>query len=120
GVRRDAVDEAARAAGLGELLDRLPDGLNTIAGERGLTLSAGERQRVALARAFLANPEVLILDEPTAALDMDRERELFESLRRVFRGKTVIAITHKPLLARAADYVLRVEGGRVVESPVMV
>ena len=120
GVRLDSVEEAARAAGLGELLDRLPDGLNTIAGERGLTLSAGERQRVALARAFLANPEVLILDEPTAALDMDRERELFESLRRVFRGKTVIAITHKPLLARSADYVLHVEGGRVLESPVMV
>ena len=120
GVRLDSVEEAARAAGLGELLDRLPNGLNTIAGERGLTLSAGERQRVALARAFLANPEVLILDEPTAALDLERERELFESLRRVFRGKTVIAITHKPLLARSADYVLRVEGGRVLESPVMV
>jgi ATP-binding cassette, subfamily B, bacterial len=119
GTPRVAVEEAAHAAGLTDLIRGLPDGLNTIAGERGLTLSAGERQRVALARAFLASPEVLILDEPSAALDLDRERELFESLRKRYFGRTVIAITHKPMLAASADYVLRLEDGRVVESQVL-
>jgi ATP-binding cassette subfamily B protein len=115
GVTRPAVADAATAAGLGELLRRLPEGLDTIAGERGLTLSAGERQRVAIARAFLSNPQVVILDEPSAALDDSLERDLLGSLRREFSGRTLIAITHKPLLAAAADHIVRIEQGRVVE-----
>jgi ABC-type bacteriocin/lantibiotic exporter with double-glycine peptidase domain len=83
-----------------------------------LTLSAGERQRVAIARAFLADPDVLILDEPSAALDPERERELAANLRLKFSGKTVIVITHKPLLALEADHVLRIEQGRLVQSGV--
>jgi ATP-binding cassette subfamily B protein len=113
---REQVENAARAAGLGDYLGGLPEGLDTVTGERGLTLSAGERQRVAIARAFLSNPEVLILDEPSAALDSAREEELLINLRREFSGKTLIAITHKPLLASMADYVLRIEDGRVIES----
>jgi ATP-binding cassette subfamily B protein len=117
-VSRLQVEQAAEAAGLGDLLSRLPKGLDTIAGERGLTLSAGERQRVAIARAFLADPDVLILDEPSAALDPERERELAGNLRLKFSGKTLIVITHKPLLALEADHVLRIEQGRLVPSGV--
>jgi ATP-binding cassette subfamily B protein len=115
---RTAVEEAAQAAGLQELLRGLPKGIDTVVGERGLTLSAGERQRVAIARAFLSNPDVVILDEPSAALDVERERELVENLRWKFAGKTVIAITHKPALATAADYVLYIKDGRVAECEV--
>ena len=115
-VSRAQVFQAAEAAGLKPLLERLPLGLDTLVGERGLTLSTGERQRVAIARAFLADPDVLILDEPSAALDSASERELLDNLRRNFHGKTLVAITHKPLLASLADHVLRIEHGRVVES----
>ena len=115
-VGRVAVEQAAHAAGLTELLRGLPEGLNTVAGERGLTLSAGERQRVAIARAFLAKPEVLILDEPSAALDAACERELVDNLRWAFAGKTLIAITHKPALASVADHILYIKDGRVAEA----
>src|SRR5262249_41063001 len=114
----EAVETAAQAAGLTELLQGLSNGLNTVVGERGLTLSAGERQRVAIARAFLSNPGVVILDEPSAALDPERERELVENLCWKFAGKTLIAITHKPALARTADHVLYIKEGRVMECEV--
>jgi ATP-binding cassette subfamily B protein len=117
-VARVRVEEAAESAGLGDFLRGLPDGLDAVAGERGLTLSAGERHRVAIARAFLCDPEVLILDEPSAALDPARERELVDTLRRKFFGKTLVAITHKPLLASLADHVLCINDGRVVERAV--
>jgi ATP-binding cassette subfamily B protein len=115
-MSHEAAEEAAHTAGLAELLQRLPQGLDTVVGERGLTLSAGERQRVAIARAFLSNPDVVILDEPSDALDAEREMELIENLRWKFLGKTLIAITHKPALAAAADHVLYIKDGRVVES----
>jgi ATP-binding cassette subfamily B protein len=117
-VDRATVEDAAKAAGLTELLQGLPQGLDTIVGERGLTLSAGERQRVAIARAFLLSPDVVILDEPSAALDPERERELVDNLRWKFAGKTLIAITHRPALATAADYVLYIKDGRVAECGV--
>jgi ATP-binding cassette subfamily B protein len=112
-VSREVVEEAAHAAGLTELLRGLPQGLDTLAGERGMTLSAGERQRVAIARAFLSNPDVLILDEPSAALDPERERKLIDNLHWKFVGKTLIAITHKPALVSVADHVLYIKDGRV-------
>jgi ATP-binding cassette subfamily B protein len=117
-VSRAAAEEAAHAAGLAELLERLPEGLDTVVGERGLTLSAGERQRVAIARAFLSNPDVLILDEPSAALDLEREQELIDNLRWKFSGRTLIAITHKPALAATADHVLHIKDGRIAECAV--
>ena len=117
---RVEVEAAAHAAGLQDFLDRLPQRSDTIAGERGLTLSAGEAKRIAIARAFLLNPEVLILDEPSAALDAAGERLLLENLRERFRGKTLVAITHKPLLADAADHVFQVEGGRVADIRILV
>jgi len=112
GVPRAEVEQAAYAAGLEELLARMPDGLDTIVGERGLTLSAGERQRVAIARAFLAKPEVVILDEPSSALDAARELEVIENLRWRFAGKTLICITHKPQMTSSADHIVRIESGR--------
>lgn len=118
GAAREEVLRAAEAAGLGTLLQRLPQGVDTVAGERGLTLSAGERQRVALARAFLVNPDVVVLDEPSAALDSAGEQALLRRLRTAFAGKTLVVITHKPLLAEAADTVIRIAEGRIAEAEV--
>jgi ATP-binding cassette, subfamily B, bacterial len=110
------VTEAAAAAGLETFIARLPDGLATMVGERGLQMSAGERQRIAIARAFLANPSVLVLDEPTAALDPASERQVVESYLAVMRGRTSIVISHRAAVAAAADQVAVVEGSRLVET----
>lgn len=117
GASRLRIEASAVAAGLGSLLERLPKGLDTPVGERGLALSAGERQRIALARALLRNPSVLILDEPTAALDAMTEQRVAEGLRQALPLATIIVITHKPALARQADLVVRVEQGRAQVSP---
>ena len=119
-ARPDASDadvlEAARAAGLSELLDRLPAGLATLVGERGRALSAGERQRLAIARAFLADPAVLVLDEATGSLDPATEAQVVSGYEAVMRGRTTIVISHRLEIARRADHVLVVRGGAVVES----
>jgi ATP-binding cassette subfamily B protein len=112
----DEIRDAARAAGLDELVSRLPDGLATVVGERGAALSAGERQRIAIARALLANPSVLVLDEPTAALDPTTERRVAEGLDRIMRGRTTLLITHRTALAATADRVLVVSDGAVLEE----
>jgi ATP-binding cassette subfamily B protein len=106
---------AAEAAGLREFIERLPDGFETIVGERGWQLSAGERQRVALARAFLAKPAVLVLDEPTAALDPEAERAVVAGYRRVMQGRTTVVISHRRDVALAADMVVVLHEGRVSE-----
>lgn len=118
-VRPDATVEevrsAAEAAGLTQFIETLPQRYETIVGERGLALSAGERQRVALARAFLANPTVLVLDEPTAALDPVAERIVTEGYRRVMRDRTTILITHRRDLAMQADSIVVLDGAKVAE-----
>lgn len=112
----EAVRSAAAAAGIADFIARLPHGYATIVGERGLALSAGERQRVALARAFLADPAVLVLDEPTAALDAVAQRQVIDGYQGVMRGRTTILITHRKEVAMAADHVVVLDGARVVDA----
>ncbi|MFN3458649.1 MAG: ATP-binding cassette domain-containing protein, partial [Novosphingobium sp.] len=113
----EEIAAAASAAGLDPLIARLPEGLATRTGERGLALSAGERHRIAIARALLRQPDVLILDEPTAALDEETERVVAQGLRRALPHATLIVITHKPALAEMADHVIRLENGKARMEP---
>jgi ATP-binding cassette subfamily B protein len=110
------VLEAVRAAGLADLIARLPEGVQTAVGERGRALSAGERQRVAIARAFLADPAVLVLDEATGALDPASEANVIAGYEAVMRGRTTILITHRSELARRADRVVVLDQGRIVRE----
>jgi ABC-type multidrug transport system fused ATPase/permease subunit len=116
-ARPDATEadvlESARRAGLGELIDSLPDGLETLVGERGLTLSGGQRQRVAIARALLAEPRILILDDATSSVDATTESRIKEALREVMRGRTTFVIAHRLSTIALADEVVVLEDGRV-------
>ena len=112
----DEVHAAAKAAGIDEFISRLPAGYATVVGERGSALSAGERQRIALARALLLDPAVLVLDEPTAALDPAAERHALAGYEQVMRGRTILVITHRMALAAAADRVLVLEDAGIVEQ----
>ena len=102
--------------GLDAFLATLPDGLDTQVGEQGRELSVGQRQRVAVARAFLADPAVLVLDEPTSSLDPASERELMAGYQAVMRGRTTVLVSHRLALARRADRVVVLERGRIVEE----
>lgn len=109
---RDAMVRAR----LGELLDELPDGLDTVVGERGHRLSGGERQRLTIARLLLASPRVVILDEATAHLDSESEHAVQEALTEALVGRTSVVIAHRLSTIRAADTIAVVEHGRVVEQ----
>ena len=109
------VLEACRLVGLGDLLDRLPDGLDTPVHERGVSLSSGERQLLALARAFLARPRILVLDEATSNLDLKSEAKIEHALDALLEGRTAILIAHRLATAMRADRIAVVHDGEIVE-----
>ena len=107
---------AARAAHAWEFIARLPEGLNTLVGERGVKLSGGQRQRLALARVFLKNPAVVVLDEATSSLDNESERAVEAAMEDLLRGRSTLIIAHRLSTVRRADRVLVMEHGRIVEE----
>lgn len=119
GKSMDAIDAAVRAAGAEHIVARLPQGYNTLLGkwfEEGIELSGGEWQRLALARAFLRDAPILLLDEPTSAMDSWAEADWFERFRRAAEGRTTILITHRFTTAMQADIIHVMQDGRIVES----
>jgi ATP-binding cassette subfamily B protein len=115
GAGRAEIEEAARLAHIHDFIAALPDGYQTMVGERGLKLSGGEKQRVAIARVILKAPKILIFDEATSALDTKTEREIQASLAEVAAGHTTLAIAHRLSTVVDADQILVIEAGRIVE-----
>jgi ATP-binding cassette subfamily B protein len=114
-AEEDEVERAARLAGASDFVERLPEGYETVLGERGFSLSGGQRQRIAIARAIFADPQVLILDDATSAVDATKEHEIRAALGEVMRGRTTLVIAHRPATIALADRVAVLEGGRIVE-----
>ena len=109
------LEDAARAAQIHDLIAGLPDGYETVVGERGYRFSGGEKQRIAIARTVLRNPPVLVLDEATSALDNETERAVQEALDRLAEGRTTLAIAHRLSTIREADEIVVLDGGRIAE-----
>lgn len=105
------AEKALHQAGAWEFVSALPEGLHTIVGERGGLISGGQRQCIAIARALAHQPQLLLLDEPTSALDPKSEQNICKTLRNLSRSLTIIAVSHQPALANAADYVIRLSNG---------
>ncbi|MBQ6786592.1 MAG: ABC transporter ATP-binding protein [Lachnospiraceae bacterium] len=121
GVPEDQVDEAAmkkalKEAKLDEFVDRLPEGLDTIVGDRGVKLSGGQRQRIGIARALYQQPEILILDEATSALDNDTEKEVMEAIDGLHGNRTLIIIAHRLSTIKNCDIIYEVAGGSIIEK----
>jgi ATP-binding cassette, subfamily B, bacterial len=118
-ARPDATDgeieEAARAAQIHDTIAGLPDGYDTVVGERGFRFSGGEKQRIAIARTVLRNPPVLVLDEATSALDVQTERAVEQALVRLAEGRTTIVIAHRLSTVRGADQIVVLDQGEIVE-----
>jgi ATP-binding cassette subfamily B protein len=118
--RPEATDEevfrAVEAAKCTEFINRLPEGFETLVGERGMKLSGGQRQRLAIARAFLMDAPIVVLDEATSALDTESEQSIQEALARLFRGRTVLAIAHRLSTLDAFDRIVVLDRGRIVED----
>jgi ABC-type multidrug transport system fused ATPase/permease subunit len=113
---RDEVIEAAKLANADEFIAKMPQGYDTMVGERGDTLSGGQRQRIGIARALIRNNPILILDEPTAALDTESEKLVMEGLERLMKGRTVITIAHRLSTIRNSDKIVVLKGGVVAEE----
>jgi ATP-binding cassette, subfamily B, bacterial len=112
----DQVVAAAQAANAHEFITKLPNGFDTKVGERGVRLSGGQKQRISIARAFLADPTVLLLDEPTSSVEPDSEAAIIAALDRLMAGRTTVLTSHRPSLINQADYVYVIEAGRVTEQ----
>ena len=115
GAELDEIMDAARTANAHKFIMAKPDGYDTMLGERGAGLSGGERQRIAIARAILHDPRVLILDEATASVDVETEKQIQESIARLIEGRTTFAIAHRFSTLRNADRLVVLEAGRIVE-----
>ena len=111
-----AIAAAARAAHALEFIERLPEGFETLVGERGVKLSGGQRQRIAIARVFLKNPALVVLDEATSSLDTESERLIEEAMEELLRGRSTLIIAHRLSTVRRADRVIVLEHGRIVEE----
>ena len=116
GASREQIEAAARAAQIHDFIRSLPEGYDTVVGERGLKLSGGEKQRVGIARTLLKDPPILLLDEATSALDTETERDIQDSLRRMGEGRSVITIAHRLSTVVDADRIVVLEGGEVAEE----
>jgi subfamily B ATP-binding cassette protein MsbA len=112
----DQIVEAAKLANAHEFIIRMPEGYDSVVGDRGMTLSGGQRQRIGIARALIRDNPILILDEPTAALDAESEHLVVEALERLVVGRTVIAIAHRLSTLRNADKIIVVKDGVVAED----
>jgi ABC-type multidrug transport system fused ATPase/permease subunit len=112
----DEIVEAAKLANAHEFITRMPKGYDSVVGDRGMTLSGGQRQRIGIARALIRDNPILILDEPTAALDAESEHLVIEALERLVAGRTVIAIAHRLSTLRNADKIIVVKDGVVAED----
>ena len=109
------IEAAAKAAKIHDFIQSLPEGYETVVGERGLKLSGGEKQRVGIARTILKNPPILLLDEATSALDTETEREIQAELRAMGEGRTVLTIAHRLSTIVDADQIIVLEAGEIVE-----
>ena len=119
-AKPDATDEeviaAANSADLGELLSRLPDGLDTVVGERGLKLSGGEKQRLAISRVILKAPKIIVFDEATSSLDSQSERAILDALNKISNNATTMVIAHRLSTVVDADEIVVMDNGQIVES----
>ncbi len=113
---KEEIAAAAKLANADEFIARMPQGYDTMVGDRGLTLSGGQRQRIGIARVMVRNSPILLLDEPTAALDSESERSVIEALERLMKGRTVVTIAHRLSTIRDADLIIVIAGGVVAES----
>ena len=113
---REEVDAAAKAANAYSFIQQLPQGYDTLVGDRGLALSGGQRQRIAIARAILKNPRILILDEATSALDTESEKIVQAALEQLMKNRTAVVIAHRLSTIRHADYIVVIDHGKMAEA----